>query len=171
MSCSPLAAIRKERHLTQQALAELANVHVSQIRKYETGVGQPTLDVLRRLAVAMSVPTDLLVFDKDERGPDDELRLHFEAVSRLDPDERQLVKGLIESVVLKHDVRRGGVNSTGERTAMEQLTATCQRVGTHIESLVSGLQLPSTAHRLVVLIEYRYSLANGSKKVGHRKVP
>jgi hypothetical protein len=36
-------------------------------------------------------------------------RLHFEAIARLDPDERQLLKRIIESVVLTHDVKRFGV--------------------------------------------------------------
>jgi hypothetical protein len=40
-------------------------------------------------------------------------------MARLDPGERQFVKGLIESVVVKHDVRRVGLNSGGsERKAV-----------------------------------------------------
>lgn len=75
-----LAALRKTRTLTQQALADSVGIHVTQRRRYEAGAAQPTLDVLRRLAVALRVSTDVLVFDKDERGPDDELRLQFEAL-------------------------------------------------------------------------------------------
>jgi hypothetical protein len=37
----------------------------------------------------------------------------FEALSRLDPEERQPVKGLIESVLVKHDVRRSGLANAG----------------------------------------------------------
>jgi transcriptional regulator with XRE-family HTH domain len=106
-----LATLRRDRHLTQQALADLAGLHVSQIRKYETDVTQPSIEAIKKLAVALSVPSDLLLFDQDERGPDDDLRLHFEALARLDPDERQLIKGLIESVVVTHDVKRSGVPS------------------------------------------------------------
>lgn len=112
-----LAEIRKDRHLTQQALAELAEVHVSMIRKYETGVGQPGLDVLRRLAVALSVPADLLVFDDAERGPDDDLRLEFESTARLDPDEKQVVRTVIRSLVLQHEARRLGITQPIEQTA------------------------------------------------------
>src|SRR5580658_7828183 len=71
-----LAALRKDRGLTQQALAERVGIHVSQLRRYEAGGAQPTLDVLRRLAVALSVSADQLVFDSDERGPDGDLLLH-----------------------------------------------------------------------------------------------
>lgn len=101
-----LAAIRKRKSLTQQALAERVGIHVSQIRRYEAGDSQPTLDVLRNLAIALSVSTDALVFDEAERGPDDDLRLQFEATSRLDDEGKALVKALLEAVLLRHEARR-----------------------------------------------------------------
>jgi len=104
-----LVALRKERGLSQQKLADLAGVHVVQLRRYEAGGSQPTLDALKRIALALSVSTDMLVFDPAERDPGDDLRLHFEALARLGPDERKLVKTLIESIVLTHDVRHSGV--------------------------------------------------------------
>ena len=101
-----LAALRKKRGMTQYALADEARVNVSQIRRYEGGTSQPTLNVLRRLAVALSVSADLLLFDKDERGPDDDLRLQFEAISRLGADEKRVIKEVVESMLIKHESRR-----------------------------------------------------------------
>jgi len=101
-----LAALRKERGLTQQALAERVGIHVTQVRRYEGGGAQPTLDVIRRLAVALSVSADQLVFGDAERGPDSDLRLHLEAVQHLDPDEQAVVRTVIESVLLRHEARR-----------------------------------------------------------------
>ena len=101
-----LAALRKERALTQQALADHVGVHVSQIRRYEAGESTPTLDVLRKLAIALSVSADTLVFDKDERGPDDDLRLQFEATQRLSDDEKQTVKRVLEGLLLAHEAKR-----------------------------------------------------------------
>jgi len=101
-----LATLRKERALTQQALAEHVGVHVSQIRRYEAGESTPTLDVLRKLAIALSVSADTLVFDKDERGPDDDLRLQFEATQRLTDEEKRVVKTVIESILLSHEAKR-----------------------------------------------------------------
>lgn len=108
-----LAALRKERNLTQQALADLVGVHLSQLKRYEGGTSQPTLEVLRKLAVALSVSADALVFEKDERGPDEDFRLRFEAVSRLDPDERVVIKELIDGMLLKHEARRLAARVTG----------------------------------------------------------
>ncbi len=101
-----LVALRKERVLTQQALADRVGIHVSNIRRYEAGTSQPTLDVLRNVALALATSADSLLFDEDERGPDDDLRLQFEAVARLDDDEKQVVRTVIEGILLKHEARR-----------------------------------------------------------------
>lgn len=101
-----LAALRKERGLTQQALAERVGIHVSQVRRYEGGGAQPTLEVVRRLAVALSISADQLVFADAERGPGNDLRLHLEAVQHLDPDEQAVVRTVIESMLLRHEARR-----------------------------------------------------------------
>ena len=50
-----LAAMRKQKGLSQQALANLIDLHVIQISRYETGSSQPTLDVIRKLATVMIV--------------------------------------------------------------------------------------------------------------------
>ena len=101
-----MAALRKEHSLTQQALADNVGVHLTQIQRYESGAVQPTLDVIRRLAIALSVSADVLVFDKDERGPDDDLRLQFEAISRMSKEEKKIIKALLEGMILKHEARR-----------------------------------------------------------------
>jgi transcriptional regulator with XRE-family HTH domain len=102
-----LATTRRSRSLTQQALADTVGIHVTQIRRYEAGTSQPTLDVLRALAIALSVTTDALVFTDTERGPTDtDLLLHLEALNQLDDDERATVINLIESILLRHQARR-----------------------------------------------------------------
>ena len=87
---------RKERGLTQRATAEMVSMHISQIRRYESGQSQPTLDAIRKAAVAPSVSADMLLFEKDERGPDDEMKLQFEAASRL---EKKVILSEIESII------------------------------------------------------------------------
>jgi transcriptional regulator with XRE-family HTH domain len=100
-----LATERKDKGLTQQALADRVGIHVSQLRRYEAGTNQPTLDVLRSIALALSVSIDTLVFADTERGPTDDLRLAFEATSTLDPEEQATIRQLIEAMLLRHQVR------------------------------------------------------------------
>jgi transcriptional regulator with XRE-family HTH domain len=101
-----LAALRKNRQLTQQALAGQVGCHVTMIRRYEANETQPTLEVIRKLAIALSVSADALVFEEGERGPDDELRLQFEALSQFSPEEKAVARVLLESLILKHDASR-----------------------------------------------------------------
>ncbi len=101
-----LIAARKERALTQQALADRVGIHVTQIRRYEAGTAQPNLEALRNLATALNVSLDELVFGDTERGPDEALALAFEATRHLDPAEQATVKEVIEALLLKHEARR-----------------------------------------------------------------
>lgn len=101
-----LSTLRKEQGFTQQSLADAVGIHVSQIRRYENGNTQPTLDVIRKLAVSLSVSADLLVFDKDEREPIEELKHQFEALMQFDEEEIKVAKALLESLILKHNAKR-----------------------------------------------------------------
>jgi len=108
-----LAALRKERNLTQKALSEQVGVHITQIQRYENGSIQPTLDVLRRLAIALSVSADLLVFDKDERGPADDLKLEFEALNQLDPEDKAIARKVLQGLIIQHQAKRWARVSSG----------------------------------------------------------
>ena len=79
----------------------------------ESGQSQPTLDAIRNLAKALSVSADMLLFEKDERGPDEDLKLQFEAVSRLDPEEKKIIRSMIESILLRHEARRWSAEKSG----------------------------------------------------------
>ena len=46
------------------------------------------------------------MFDETERSPSDDLKLQFEAVSRFREDEKQIVKALLEGMILKHEAKR-----------------------------------------------------------------
>lgn len=101
-----LAAFRKERGFTQKSLAEASGLSQIQVHRYENGSAQPTLEALKRLAVTLGVTADELVFEKEERGPGEDLRLQFEAISRFAPDERKVVKQVLDSLILSHEAKR-----------------------------------------------------------------
>ena len=103
---SRLAMLRKQHTMTQQALADAVGCHVTMIRRYEANETQPTLEVIRNMARALSVSADSLVFEQDERGPNEELLLQFEAISQLPPEELAVVKEVLESLIIKYQTRR-----------------------------------------------------------------
>lgn len=122
-----LTALRKGRGLTQQALADAVNLAVLQIRRYEGGTSQPTLDVIRRLAIALGVSADMLVFDEKERGPADALRYQFETVSRMSVHEQDVVRELLDALIIKNQVA-GALERVTQPTAKGR--APTHRTGT-----------------------------------------
>jgi hypothetical protein len=49
------------------------------------------------------VSADSLVFEQEERGPDEELRLLFEAFTHFDKDKKKAAKALpFDALILKH---------------------------------------------------------------------
>lgn len=101
-----LTQLRKDQGYSQQRLADAVGLHINQIKRYETGAAQPTLEALVKLAKALHVSLDALVFDEADRGPSDDLRLQFEAVSQLLEDEQAVVKEVLEGLIIKYQTRR-----------------------------------------------------------------
>lgn len=64
------------------------------------------LNILARLAKELHTSLDELLFEDTERGPSDEMRLQFEALSQFDEGDRKVTKGVLESLILKHNAKR-----------------------------------------------------------------
>ena len=101
-----LVDARKQRGLTQQTLADEVGVHVSQERRYEAGLSQPTLEILANLAVGLGVSLDWLVFGDERRPRNRELVHAFDDVDRMTAKERATVLAVIEAIRFQHDTRR-----------------------------------------------------------------
>jgi len=99
-----LIALRKQRDLTQQQMADSLGIHVNSLKKYEAGQAQPSLEALKKIALALHVSTDFLLFEEQERGPSQELALQFEAISQMPPDDQDAVIRVIEAMIVKHKV-------------------------------------------------------------------
>ncbi len=99
-------ALRRERGLTQQAFADATDIHVQQIKRYEAGSSQPSAEALKKIAKCFGVTTDWLLFEDSERGPDEDLRLQFEAMSQLTPEEKGVARAVLEGLLLKHAANR-----------------------------------------------------------------
>ncbi|PRC90591.1 helix-turn-helix domain-containing protein [Solimicrobium silvestre] len=117
-----LSSLRKQLNFTQQQMADKIGMHVSQLKRYESGASQPTIDVFRRIALALNVSADMLLFEPDERGPDERLKLQFEAVSKLDDKEREAVETMIAGVLHMHDAKRWTQTPTSTAQPKPQTT-------------------------------------------------
>ena len=108
-----LAKIRKDKKLTQQQMADTIGIHVSQIKRYESGDTQPSLEVLRKIALALNISADMLLFEEGERGPSNDLIMQFEALGQFNEEERKVAKEILDSLILKHTANRLANSKTG----------------------------------------------------------
>ncbi len=108
-----LTTLRKERNLTQQTLGDKIKLTKAQVYRYEKGTSQPTLDVIKKLAIALSVSTDQLIFGEDERNLPNALQLKFEAVSQMSEEDQRTIQSLIDGMILKHTANQLAVGDKG----------------------------------------------------------
>lgn len=106
---SRLRALRQDRQLTQEELAERAEIHPTFLAKIEGGRRLPSVEVIRRLAGALGVPVASIVSTIDEReGSSPKDRLMGELVMLLKgctDEELEFVKDFI--MILKRRALRG----------------------------------------------------------------
>jgi len=101
-----LSKLRNERGMTQQEMAKLIGVGVAQMRRYEKGKSSPTLEVIKNIARTLGISADELIFDEAERVAaakilDRKLLEQFELVSKLSPADKDVIKTILDSMILK----------------------------------------------------------------------
>ena len=98
---------RKQRQLSQAELGRMTGSHPRLISKYENGEAAPSVEKLKKIAGALRVSCDALLFD---RAPDFELggavqnvRLleMFRVVDRMGKKDQEAVMHLIDAMVAK----------------------------------------------------------------------
>lgn len=108
-----LVKLRKLRGYTQQSFADEVQLHVNQIKRYEAASAQPTLETLIRVAQALNVTLDELVFGDAPRSLMDEFKMQFEALERFTEHEKLVAKELLDSLILKHTANRLAAGGKG----------------------------------------------------------
>jgi transcriptional regulator with XRE-family HTH domain len=101
-----LSKLRNERGLTQQEMAKLIGVGIAQMRRYEKGKSSPTLEIIKNIARSLGVSADELIFDEEERVAaakilDRRLLEQFEVISTLRPHDKDAIKTILESMIIK----------------------------------------------------------------------
>ncbi|HEC5282996.1 TPA: helix-turn-helix transcriptional regulator [Enterobacter cloacae] len=98
--------LRKQSGLTQSQMAEKIGTHLTQVRRYESGDAQPSLEILKRIALAFNLSTDGLLFEDSERELESELRLRLEAIQKMDEEEQEITLIVLDALILRHQVTK-----------------------------------------------------------------
>lgn len=98
--------LRAEKGLSQAALEELSGVNSKLLSKYENERIVPTADTLRKIAEALQISSDYLIFENAPKNGvsqlhDLELFEKFRIVEQMAPENRTMIKNLIDAVIIK----------------------------------------------------------------------
>jgi transcriptional regulator with XRE-family HTH domain len=101
--------IRSEKGLSQAALEKISGVNSKLLSKYENERIVPTADTLKKIAEALEVSADYLIFDNAPKSgtsklTDLELFEKFLQVEKMTPENRNMIKNLIDAVIIKSKV-------------------------------------------------------------------
>ena len=103
--------LRKQKELTQAALAKKAGVSLTQMARYETKNIQPPADVLVKLATIFGTTVDFLVSGATEdkakaQLKDTELLQQFKEVEQLNDKDKTIIKTLLEAFLMRKQLQQ-----------------------------------------------------------------
>ena len=103
--------LRKEQGLSQAELGRLAGIHEKLVSKYENERIIPTADTLKKMAQALHISADYLIFDnvpKEGKIELDDLGLflRFQEVDNMGEEEKETIKKVIDAMIIKSKVEK-----------------------------------------------------------------
>jgi len=91
-------------------LGKIVRVHYSHIGRYERGISRPATDTLKKIADALGVSGDYLIEGTTTNAAtakfkNRELLLQFQEVERIQNEDKQVIKKLIEAFLTKKQIQ------------------------------------------------------------------
>ena len=105
-----LKELRNNKKMTQSELAELTDLHYTQIGRYEKGKTMPSPDVLVKLSDTLSVSIDYLIEGTAEENAksfihDRDLLKQFKEIEMLDTKDKEVVKIFLDAFLTKKHIQ------------------------------------------------------------------
>lgn len=104
-----ICSVRTSKRVDRKTLAELAGCTTQYLAEIESGCKDPSLSLLRRIALGLRVPAgDLL--DGVDGDQQDRLEAYLSGLGRWSADEQRSLKRDIEALVRLYQARQNGVS-------------------------------------------------------------
>jgi transcriptional regulator with XRE-family HTH domain len=105
-----LKELRKKKGISQAELADLIEVHFTQVSQYERGETKPNAEAMAKLARALDTTVDYLMSGTtdnlmQEVGLDKELVSRFKQVQDLPTEEKRTVLSLLDAFIAKTKIQ------------------------------------------------------------------
>ncbi|WP_269237359.1 helix-turn-helix domain-containing protein [Flavobacterium flavigenum] len=106
-----LKKIRSDKNISQGDLAKLIEVHATHISRYERNLTSPTIDVAKKIADALEVSTDSLIYGSNDqiistKINDDELLQLFHKTQFLSQEDINSIKAMLRAFVFQKDIQK-----------------------------------------------------------------
>ncbi len=106
-----LKRIRNEKGMSQDELSKKIEIHSVQLSRYERGQSVPSIDIVSKIANALEVSIDELVYGKENNIAektikDRELLNMFSKVQLLNEKQKDTVKDFLSAFILKLDLQQ-----------------------------------------------------------------
>ncbi|MEM9648653.1 MAG: helix-turn-helix transcriptional regulator [Bacteroidota bacterium] len=106
-----LKKTRADKDISQGELAKMIDVHATHISRYERNLTSPTIEVAKKIADALEVSTDSLIYGSDEqiinnKLNDEELLQLFSKVQLLGNEDITSIKAMLRAFVFQKDVQK-----------------------------------------------------------------
>lgn len=107
---SRLKELRQKKKLTQEELGKMVGVHYTQIGRYERNKCNPTSEVLKQLASALTVTYDYLIEGLTKNPGEDindrYLLQQFREVEAMEEEDRKVVKIFLDAFITKKHIQK-----------------------------------------------------------------
>ena len=106
-----LKKIRADKNISQGDLAKMIDVHATHISRYERNLTSPTIDVAKKIADALEVSTDSLIYGSNEqivnnKLNDEELLQLFYKAQQLSNEDITSIKAMLKAFVFQKDIQK-----------------------------------------------------------------
>ena len=106
-----LKQARNNKGFSQGQLAEIVEMHSTHISRYERNLANPTIEVVKKIAEALDTSVDYLIYGEEKekaksRIEDNELLSIFSKVQRLNKEDTNVIKSLINAYLLKANLQQ-----------------------------------------------------------------
>jgi transcriptional regulator with XRE-family HTH domain len=105
-----LKQLRKQKGISQGDLAEIIEVHFTQVSRYERGETKPNAEAMTKLAKALNTTVDFLMNGTaddvvKDAGLEKELISRFIEVQSLETDDKKTVLSLMDAYIAKTKIQ------------------------------------------------------------------
>ena len=105
-----LKDLRKQKGISQGDLAELIEVHFTQVSRYERGETKPNAEAMTKLAKALNTTVDFLMNGTaddvvKDAGLEKELISRFKEVQDLETEDKKTVLSLMDAYIAKTKIQ------------------------------------------------------------------